>query len=219
MERSFSVIIPTMFKRPDITNELLCNLYDDPAVSEVIIINNTEDPNNVTNINISKKLNVHSLGRNIYVNPAWNLGVSKSKSDFISLVNDDITIAEGMFTGLSKVPIETLGVIGVSHGSIVHSETPKRFISNDFMIRGMPERTWGFGVFMTMYKKNYAAIPEDLLVWCGDDYIYHKNRVLGKQNCVLVCPIETTMSSTSNDSSFDEIKDRDVKIYNSKYKV
>ena len=56
MNRKFSIVIPTMFKCPDITNELLGNLYDDPAVSEVIIINNTEDSNNVTKININKKL-------------------------------------------------------------------------------------------------------------------------------------------------------------------
>lgn len=219
MERRFSVIIPTMFKRPDITNELLSNLYEDPAVSEVLVINNTEDPNNVTNINISKKLSIHSLGKNIYVNPAWNLGVSKSKEDYIALVNDDVTIAEGLFTGISKVPLENLGILGASHGSISQSETPKRFLAKEFMIRGISERTWAFGVFMAMYKRNYPPIPEDLLVWCGDDYIYHQNRILGRQNCILMCPIETTMSSTSNDPIFDKIKENDVETYNNKYKI
>jgi hypothetical protein len=31
--------------------------------------------------------------------------------------------------------------------------------------------------------------------------------------------IKTKMSATSDDKSFDEIKDRDVELYNSKYKI
>ena len=219
MNRRFSIVIPTMFKCPDITNELLGNLYDDPAVSEVIIINNTEDSNNVTKININKKLQVQSQSKNLYVNPSWNLGVSVAKEHYVGILNDDIIIAEGLFSGLSNVPIENLGVIGASHGSLMGLDKPERFMSKEFHIKGMPERTWGFGVFMVLHKNHYPTIPEDMKIWCGDDYIYHQNRVAGRQNCILICPIQTKMSTTSDNPVFDEIKNNDVELYNSKYKV
>jgi GT2 family glycosyltransferase len=208
-----------MFKCPDITNELLANLYEDPAVSEVILINNTEEHNNVTKINVNGKLQIHSKNKNLYVNPSWNLGVSVAKESYLGILNDDIIIAEGLFSGLSKVAIENLGVIGASHGSIMGLDKPERFLATEFHIVGMPERTWGFGVFMVIYKNHYSQIPEDMKIWCGDDYIYHQNRIAGRQNCVLMCPIKTKMSMTSNNSVFEEIKNNDIEVYNSKYKV
>jgi hypothetical protein len=72
---------------------------------------------------------------------------------------------------------------------------------------------------MAMHKNNYIKIPEDMLVWCGDDYLYHQNRILGRQNYTLVCPIQTKMSTTSDDPIFDEIKNKDLELYNLKYKV
>jgi glycosyltransferase involved in cell wall biosynthesis len=215
----FSVIIPTMFRCTDITNNLLASLYEDSAVSEVIIIDNREDYNTDIKIINHDKLKVYSQGKNIYVNAAWNLGVSISKEDTIALLNDDITIPEQIFTTLSQAKIETMGVIGACHPSIQEVENPKRFIISKFTLVDIPERTWGFGIFMIMKKNHYIPIPEDMKVWCGDDYLYHQNRIAGRLNYLMTFPIQTRMSTTSNDPAFDEIKNKDVEIYNSKYKV
>lgn len=216
---SFSVIIPTMFRCPDITNELLLNLYEDHAVSEVIMIDNTEDPSNVNKIIIHDKLRVHSQGKNIYVNPAWNLGVSIAKEDQIALLNDDITIPNNLFSILAQADYTSLGVVGAFHPMIRQVEQPKRFGLEQLQLAPIPERMWGYGIFMMMHKNHYIEIPEDMLVWCGDDYLYHQNRVLGRQNYALMCPIQTKMSTTSDDPIFDEIKNRDLEVYNLKYKV
>jgi GT2 family glycosyltransferase len=219
MEKKFSVIIPTMFRCIDITNELLANLYEDPFVSEVILIDNTENDSNVSKILFNDKLQIHSQNKNIYVNPAWNLGVSIAKEDYIAIINDDVTVPEHIFTGLSQANMETMGVIGACHPSIQQVESPKRFIINDFNLVDIPERTWGFGIFMVMYKNHYVTIPEEMKVWCGDDYLYHQNRIAGRLNYLMTFPIQTKMSATSDDPAFDEIKNKDVEIYNTKYKV
>ena len=208
-----------MFRCIDITNELLANLYEDAAVSEVIIVDNTEDPNNSSKLITDEKLKIQYQGKNIYVNPAWNLGVSIAKEENIALLNDDITIPNSIFTILTQADYTSLGVVGACHPMIQQVQQPKRFDIDQAQLVAIPERMWGYGIFMAMHKNNYIKIPEDMLVWCGDDYLYHQNRILGRQNYTLVCPIQTKMSTTSDDPIFDEIKNKDLEIYNLKYKV
>ena len=64
------------------------------------------------------------LNRICYVNPSWNLGVSVAKEPYVGILNDDIIIAEGLFSGLSNVPIENLGVIELRRGRIIISNIP-----------------------------------------------------------------------------------------------
>lgn len=216
----FSVIIPTLYRCTNITNNLLASLYDDPAVSEVVIIDNTENQDNGSKIITNEKLQIHSQGRNIFVNPAWNLGVSIAKEDRVAILNDDITIPNNLFQSLTQVDFfEEIGIVGACHPTIQQVETPSRFNIENAELVAIPERMWGYGIFMAMHKKSYIKIPEDLLIWCGDDYLFHQNKALGRQNYTLVCPIQTKMSATSDDSIFDEIKNKDVELYNLKYKV
>lgn len=208
-----------MFKCIDITNELLANLYEDPFVSEVILIDNTENYNDTIRILYNDKLKIKSQRKNIYVNPAWNLGVSIAKEDYIAIINDDVTIPEQIFTALSQVDIKNIGVIGACHPFIQQVEYPKRLIVEEVSLVEIYERTWGFGIFMVMYKNNYVSIPEEMKVWCGDDYLYHQNRVSGRLNYVMLAPIQTKMSTTSDNPIFDEIKNKDLETYNLKYKI
>lgn len=219
MDKKFSVIIPTLFRCPDITNELLANLYEDDAVSEIIIIDNTEDPTNVSKLIISDKLKVHSQNKNIYVNPSWNLGVSLAKEDHVAILNDDITIPNNLFYVLKQPDYVDLGIVGACHPSIQRVDHPKRFDVDKIELIAIPERMWGYGIFMVMHKNAYLEIPEEMLVWCGDDYLFHQNRVKGKQNYTMLCPIQTKMSATSDDPIFDEVKRKDIEAYNLKYKV
>lgn len=214
----FSVIIPTMFKCINITNELLANLYQDPFVSEVILIDNTENYNDTVKLLYNDKLKIKPQSKNIYVNPAWNLGVSIAKEDYIAIINDDITIPENVFTGLSQASIENLGVIGANYLTIQEVQIPKRFVINEFNLVEVYQRTWGFGIFMVMYKNHYENIPEELKIWCGDDYIYQQNRLSGRYNYITTFPIQTKMSTTSDNPIFDELKNKDLEIYNLKYK-
>jgi hypothetical protein len=208
-----------MFRCVDITNKLLANLYADPQVSEVILIDNSEDVENINKIIIDQKLQIHSQNKNIFVNPAWNLGVSIAKEDNLAILNDDITIPEGIFTGLAQIDLKKEGILGACFATIQTVDKPERFTVKEINIVSILERTWAFGVFMVMHKDHYVTIPEDMQVWCGDDYLYHQNRILGRNNSLMVFPIQTRMSTTSDDPVFDEIKNRDVEVYNSKYKI
>lgn len=213
MEKRFSVIIPTLFRCVDIMNNLLDSLYDDPAVSEVIIIDNTDFIDYTPTMKFHSKTQMYSAGKNIYVNPAWNMGVDRAKEDYIAILNDDITIPEGLFGSIAQVDLKAMGVIGACHPLIQQVEKPQRFAVEQAELVPSHERTWGYGIFMAMHKDHYFPIPEDILVWCGDDIVYHRNRLEGRQNFWLGAPIQTRMSATSNDKQFDEIKQNDVILY------
>jgi glycosyltransferase involved in cell wall biosynthesis len=219
MENKFSVIIPTMLRCVGITNSLLESLYEDPSVSEVIIIDNTEDQSNIDKITINEKLQIHSQGKNIYVNPAWNLGVRIAKEDRIAILNDDITIPNNLLSGLTQANFEGTGIIGACHPTIQQVETPTRFEVDEVSLYPVQDRMWGYGIFMVMHRNAYINIPEEMLVWCGDDYLFHQNKALGRQNYLLACPIQTKMSTTSDDPVFDKVKEKDLEMYNSKYKI
>ena len=118
MERKFSVIIPTLFKCQSILNELLESLYEDDAVSEIILIDNTvfEDP--IPTIKFHNKMTMYSAGKNLYVNPSWNYGVSLAKEEYIAILNDDITIPNNLFTVLCQADLKEIGIIGACHPMI-----------------------------------------------------------------------------------------------------
>lgn len=219
MERKFSIIIPTMFRRVDILDQLLQNLYQDPMVEEVILINNCNLTESIPVIPLNSKLLIVSRGRNLYVNPSWNLGVKLSTQDHIAILNDDITISDKLFTGVCQLDFDNIGILGACHPAIEEIENPTRFSIPSFEILGARIRPWGFGIFMAMKKSNYVEIPEEMLIWCGDDYLFHNIASKGKINTLLVAPIKTKMSATSDDKIFDDIKNRDVELYNSKYKI
>ena len=219
MERKFSIIIPTMFRRVDILDQLLQNLYQDPMVEEVILINNCNLTESIPVIPLNSKLLIVSRGRNLYVNPSWNLGVKLSTQDHIAILNDDITISDKLFTGVCQLDFDNIGILGACHPAIEEIENPTRFSVPSFEILGARIRPWGFGIFMAMKKSNYVQIPEEMLIWCGDDYLFHNIASKGKINTLLVAPIKTKMSATSDDKIFDDIKNRDVELYNSKYKI
>jgi hypothetical protein len=208
-----------MFRCVEITNLLLLNLFEDPAVSEVILMDNSGNQELNPDILVHPKMKVYHQEKNIYVNPAWNLGVSLTSEDLIGILNDDITVPEKIFSIISQAPFENLGIMGAAFPEIHQVEKPSRFECSEVNAYGLSTRPWGFGIFMAMHKKNYIEIPEDMLVWCGDDYLFHQNAKLGKTNCIGMFRIETKMSSTSDDSIFDDIKNKDLEVYNSKYKI
>ena len=73
------VVIPTLMKIDTTSLKYsLCQLFASLHVNKVVIIDNSGTGQFSKKINLKNdKLEIHELEANIYVNPAWNLGVSK----------------------------------------------------------------------------------------------------------------------------------------------
>jgi len=162
----FSIVIPTMWRSPLIRD--MVPVYAQSAfVEEIIIINNTS----VDIEPYHDKMVVSNMGKNTYVNPAWNHGNSiKKKDTTLVLANDDILI-----TGFDKM----IGMIQRTSYCLVGAtvNTPSSTPGITKVRRGMPFPRNHFGCFMVVRK--YHNIPKELLIIYGDNYLFHKATSVG----------------------------------------
>ena len=217
MDKKFSVVMPTMKKVWPITLKLLENLYNDPAVGEIILIDNSETMEAYSfpfgDNKWIDKLKPVQMDRNMYVNPSWNWGVSKASFEYICLCNDDVLLPQNIMSALAQGPIEQLGVLGAYEPSVLPIDNLEPFYTDKIELVPVDTRWNAFGIFMVMHKSNYRVIDENTKIYTGDDQIFHRLRVEGKRNGMLKFPIKTQMSATSSDPVFDAIKANDEFIY------
>ena len=179
-----SIVIPTMQKRTDILENLVKTLNDDKAVGEIIIINNAVKP-----IEFSyDKMRVITPESNIYVNPAWNLGVKEGVNKYIGLLNDDIIISQNL---CSRILTEfeknnEIGLIAFDLNDVLpvndSCSAPK---NSEFTLSKTNFIAHGFGIAMFFRKEIYKPIPEELKIWFGDNYIFRQIKKSGYENYLI----------------------------------
>jgi len=200
----FTVVIPTLWKAHHI-HKLLDDLEACDTVGEIVLIDN----DNLYHSYIKKpysKITLISKEKNIYVNPAWNLGVSVAKYNNIALCNDDINFNTSVFDFISGV-IDR-GVIGecCSNYDPIDRNLP-------YEIEQIDRRPSGWGCLIFIKKENYIPIPEQMKVSYGDDFLLENV----KQGAYILknLRIDTRMSSTSLFPEFIGISEDDFKYYES----
>jgi hypothetical protein len=144
------------------TIRLVKELCACPHVGEVIIIDN--DRNVSHPLPQSEKLRVLKMYRNIYVNPAWNLGVKEAKFENVALINDDVNFNPDVFKLLDDGTLKHLGVVGMAESNYMLTRDQDYQISSS-------GRHLGWGCVIMFAKERYVPIPEDLKIWCGDDWL------------------------------------------------
>jgi len=206
----FSIVIPTMQKDNEILNLLLNELIECEQVGEIILIDNSCKGFSAS----SEKVRVIVPDKNLYVNPAWNLGVEKSRYKYIGILNDDIIFPKNAFQQIYDFLYKNeIGLLGLD--SIKCSDKscftgyPKdseiKFCPID--IRG---NCWGSAIFGE--KDNFCHIPDDIKIWYGDDYLFEKN--MDKNNYKIYnADIKHLHSNTSALKEFEKIKNDDLLEY------
>jgi len=201
-EGLFSVVIPTLW-RSSSTQSLLSSLNSCTSVGEIFIINNASKPP-PEYLNTFSKVIVYTPEVNQYVNPSWNIGVSKAKHKFIALCNDDIVFNTDIFKALA-----------IPSGTLIGMSTDCYELESDSLVVNLTPadtRSYGFGCLMFFNKKDYTPIPAQLKIWYGDDYLFstfkHTYNLQG-------LAISTAMSTTSKGLEFAAIIEQDKKNYES----
>lgn len=201
----FSIIIPTLWKSKRI-HKLLDDLIKCDDINEIILIDNSNEYYNHYD-SILDKVNLIQPGENIYVNPAWNLGIKLSKNYSIAILNDDINFNTSIFSFLNSYKLDRYGIIGMDTVNYsIDIETP--------IIKKEEQRNiqrFGWGCFIALDKKYWVNIPDNIKIWCGDDFL----------RMILKCPIsyltnfkiETDMSTTSEDIIWNKRKMEDMYNY------
>lgn len=208
-----SVVIPTLQKNLKLLKALLKNLNKDKAVGEIIIIDNSLKGFE----HDFEKVRFITPEQNIYVNPAWNLGVKESKFDYVALFNDDILVSDTFCSQVLPYMSEDKGIFGSYGDEIVciKDETIFRPI-NDKKLQISPTDCMinGFGCIMMGHKSAFPKIPEEMLIYGGDEYLFKINTESGKQNYLIYGPEMRHFGSlSSSNPKLKEMKDKDEQYF------
>ena len=201
--KKISFIIPTLWKS-EFTLSLLQTLNECDLVNEIILIENEINPKSLP---YSKLIRV-SLPKNIYVNPAWNLGVKIANSELICISNDDIFFNPKPLLEFVINNSNLMGCFGVNPESY---NNPLNFPK----IQSGQDVHMGWGTLIFFKKSSYTPIPPNLKIWYGDNWII--DNIKNPSN--ITYPIKTKMSTTSNSSQFQPIIEKDIQEWKKKIKI
>jgi len=218
---TYSVIIPTLWR---------CNLEEfyktlqifggEPQIKEIILIDNDitfKQTIKYNILNISPKIKYYPQDENIYVNPAWNLGVSKSCGEHLMIVNDDFhitskkTLKNIIKTHQNNKDISN-SIYGISTSCYIEEPTSPEIIITDNEGRGT-----GWGCFFIIARDKWINIPHELKIWFGDDYITKHIKKSGGEVYTFKNIKASPFSQTVSSQTFNSIIENDRIIYMDKY--
>ena len=202
----YSVIIPTLWKS-DRTHKLLSDLIKCQYVDEIILIDNAGKF--FEYYEALDKVKLVKVEENIYVNPAWNLGIKIAKNDLIALVNDDINFDTNIFGVIDENVLNQFGIVGMGEGNYKDEIDDSKGPYLDVWKPGVND--WGWGCMILLDKKNWIDIPEDIKIWYGDNIIKDVNP--SPKACLRNFKVETEMSTTSDEKEWDEVKKNDYENF------
>lgn len=212
-----SVVVPTMWKYKPFY-QFLFDMLDVASIGEIIIIDNAPEDRPDLNFVSNPKIKVFTFGKNIFVNPAWNFGVSIAENDIICLLNDDVIVDLKIFGRVNKFITPDIGLCAIcpgnSQGQILISTGEIDFAH----LQGTydPHFNFGTGTLMFFHKSNYTPIIDGLNLYWGDNFIYDTmfyklNRNYHIINAFFYTPYAATCSTISDR---DQISEREQQIYN-----
>lgn len=201
----FSVVIPTMWRETIVFRKALQNYLDHDLVDEVIIIDNDKNANPEWDILNHPKVKLHQMDSNIFVNPAWNLGVSLAKNDKLIIANDDIEFDTKLLDKIHPRITPENGVHGIITGEAIFQQPPSTDYSIDFKEWEPGDIIHCFGQLMFLHKSNWHPIDERLKIYFGDDIIFHWHLFKNLKNYMIYnIKFYSPMAATTKDKSITE---------------
>lgn len=202
----YTIVIPTLWKSNRI-HQLLRDLVGSKFVDEIILIDNAGKF--FEYYEALDKVKLVQVEENIYVNPAWNLGIKIAKNDLIALINDDINFDTNIFGVIDENILNQFGIVGMGEGNYKEQIDETKGPYLDAWKPGVND--WGWGCMILLNKKNWIDIPEDIKIWYGDNIIKDVNP--SPKACLRNFKVETEMSTTSDEKEWDEVKKKDYENF------
>ena len=197
----YSVIVPTMWRVADQFVGFLKTLCDHPAVDEIIIFNNDNTKTPSDPVLQNSKIKVFDFGHNIFVNPAWNLGVKTARNERICIVNDDVIFDTALFERLQNMLVPQNGLFGLCPGEPDFNQPPVTDKAID-IIPWTGQHTYGYGCLMFLHKEIWEDIPAGLEIYFGDNFIFDLQLAKNKQNYIIAnTEFFTQFAVTTSDTS------------------
>jgi len=150
-------------------------------IGEIILIDNTINP---PDLDIPKVIHIKEY-KNTFINPAWNKGVKLAKYNKICISSDDIDFDTKIFSAIFPHITNDKGFIGLYEfwgqgvwqdklGGIKPDNDNYTSCPRDLPLLICPYgggRRHGFACLFFFHQENWITIPDQLKIFCGDDYI------------------------------------------------
>jgi hypothetical protein len=198
----YSIIIPTLWKSKRI-HKLLSDLIKCEFVGEIILIDNAGKF--FEYYEALDKVKLVQVEENIYVNPAWNLGIELAKNECIALCNDDINFNPNIFGVIDESILTYVGIIGMGEGNYKDEIDKEKGSYIDIWEPGVND--WGWGCLILLKKSHWLPIPNEIKIWYGDNIIKDVNSV--SKGVLRNFKVETEMSTTSDGDEWNDRKKED----------
>lgn len=120
------------------------------------------------------RIKVFKMPENLFINPAWNLGVKFSKHEKVCIINDDVTFNLPKF---HHFMLKT-GVKAVCYNSKTYLTTEDANEYKLVKLTNPNRRPPGIGQMMFLHKENWTELPHNMKLWYGDDIIYYYHTLI-----------------------------------------
>jgi SAM-dependent methyltransferase len=214
MEKIFpgkiDLIIPTMWRCSEFPQHLEIYAASED-VNAIIIIDNDPAARPFLPHTVKQKLKLACHGKNIFVNPAWNLGFSLSTAPVLAIINDDIRVDLSMIKMMAEFDWVNnhVDIIGVDVESEHKTTTLRKIEVTKEKPLGLQYHS--FGACMFMPRECYRIIPDDVKIWYGDDYLVHAHKNIYLLGSPLIAGnMSTTLQSFPKDSEVRRVLRSDI---------
>lgn len=175
-----TITIPTMWNFEPFL-DFISDLVELNIISKIIIINNNRQKTPQHTVLNHHKINLIDVEKNIYVNPAWNLGVQLSDTEWVCIMNDDLIFDAKIFYKILTLQDSNVGAIGLNSGKIEFGQTPVTTGEINFEPY-TNQNCQGFGELIFIKKSTWVDIPEEIKIAFGDNFIFDSHYFKGRQN-------------------------------------
>ena len=193
-------VIPTLWKSERIKDTIESFKLSDRKDIELIIIDNT----NSDFKDRDSRITVIKVKKNIFVNPAWNIGSTLTKNNYICLLNDDISLNINCLLNNFEKMVEVdsnFGMIGLHKRNFNVDDYNSD--SDKLQLVELDNRPFGFGCMMILKKENYVTIPDIFKVFFGDDYLYFFNKDINHRKIYWIEGLKTPGEISVTSKDFD----------------
>lgn len=194
--KKFSIVVPTMWKYPPFL-DFLKDLVEFEHVDDIIIFNNNISSTPTDDVFDNPKIRLVNNLQNTYVNPPFNRGVEMAKNDDICLLNDDVIFDFKIFYHVARVLNEHSGVVGISPGLAEFNQPPITSGAVKIVPWQPGDHTFGFGCLMFINRGWWIPIPDEFVLYYGDNWIFDTCVIRKRQNYLITDALFYTPYATT----------------------
>jgi len=198
----YTVVIPTLGLSHR-TPKLLADLCACEKVEHIILIHNANS--DLINI-VNNKIQHAQPSQNLFVNKSWNLATALAETELVALCNDDINFNPDIAFSVNVGDC----IVGQSWDNYQLKKQEQKFCRTSVI----DTRPHGWGCLLLFRKELYKPIPEDLLIACGDDWLFQEMQPAQMSDLM----IETEMSTSCSTGDFYLQCEKDIELFKTKYK-